>query len=285
MSYRIIADSSCDLSYESKLKGKVTKVPLILTVGDKEIIDDESLNQKQLIADIAACQTSPKSACPSPQKYLDAIEEEYADEIYIITLSSKLSGSFNSASLAKDMYLEEHEDDEKKSEIFVIDSQSASVGESRIAEYIYKVKEENPTLSGNETFLRAENFRDNQETLFVLDNLDTMRKNGRMSRVQAIVTSILNIKLVLAGDKGEIVKIDQARGIDKALDKMVDAIVLRAKNAGATVLVISHCNNYERAMRVIEEIKKKASFLEITVSEMSGLSTLYANDGGIIVCF
>ena len=253
MSYRIIADSSCDLSYESKLKGKVTKVPLILTVGDKEIIDDESLNQKQLIADIAACQTSPKSACPSPQKYLDAIEEEYADE--------------------------------KKSEIFVIDSQSASVGESRIAEYIYKVKEENPTLSGNETFLRAENFRDNQETLFVLDNLDTMRKNGRMSRVQAIVTSILNIKLVLAGDKGEIVKIDQARGIDKALDKMVDAIVLRAKNAGATVLVISHCNNYERAMRVIEEIKKKASFLEITVSEMSGLSTLYANDGGIIVCF
>ena len=97
-------------------------------------------------------------------------------------------------------------------------------------------------------------FRDHMLTYFVLENLDTLRKNGRLSGLQALFATALNIKPVMAGDHGVIVKLDQARGINKALNKMIDLAVKSAVNTEKKILGITHCNCLERALYVKDEI-------------------------------
>lgn len=279
MEFKIIVDSCCDLAVDSGIRDKVKKIPLTMIVDGEEFIDDESLNQKEYLKKIAASKSCPGSACPSPQSYAEAYDCE-ENNIFVVTLSSKLSGSYASACTAKNIYNEERDGANQKN-IHVFDSLSASVGEARIAEKIYELASE--TDDFDYVVREAEKYRDEMNTFFVLENLETLRKNGRLSNIQALIATVLNIKPVLAGDRGEICKLGQARGIEKALAKMVEQIVEMTKNAENKVLAIAHCNCIERALEVKNMLLKMARFKLITISETSGLSTTYANDGGIIV--
>ena len=123
-----------------------------------------------------------------------------------------------------------------------------------------------------------------QNTYFVLENLDTLRKNGRLSLVKAFVASALKIKPVMgATPEGTICQLDQARGINKALVKMVDFIVKEVKDSGKKTLGISHCNCPERAELVRDAILEKISVADCIVLDTAGVSSMYANDGGVIV--
>lgn len=278
MTYKIIADSCCDLAENSKIKDKVVKIPLTLTVEDVDIIDDETFNQADFIKRVDESKNSPKSACPSPHAYMEAYEGD-EEAVFVITLSSKLSGSYESASVAKRMYHEDNPESDKK--IYVIDSKSASVGEANIAETVFSVMEE--TGDCEKAYEKAIEFREGQNTFFVLESLETLRKNGRLSNLSAIVASVLNIKPVMAGEDGMIGKLDQARGMDKALAKMVKYIIERTINPEKKVLAISHCNCKERALTLKDMIMKTIKFKDITIAETAGVSTMYANNGGIIV--
>ena len=154
MSYKIIVDSCCELPEKYKKDPAVQIVPLGLEVGDYRIEDDENFNQKEFLEKVAAYPLCPKSYCPSPEKYREACRTE-ADEVYIITLSSHLSGSYNSAELGKALYNEKYGD--KK--IHVIDSESASCGETQIAMRILEYKKRGYDFE--ETVKRAERFRSN----------------------------------------------------------------------------------------------------------------------------
>lgn len=277
MNYKILADSCCDLAEGSQLKDKVIKIPLTLTVEDVDVVDDETFDQASFIKMVAASKHCPKSACPSPQAYLEAIKGT-EEAVYIITLSAKLSGSYESASIAKKIYEEEIGDGKK---IFVIDSKSASIGEANIAEFIARDIE--LTKDYDVTAKNAENFREEQETFFVLETLDTLRKNGRLNNLQAIVATVLNIKPVMGAEDGMIIKLDQARGIDKALTKMVKYIAEMVKKPEEKILAIAHCNCKERALKLKDMILNVVKFKDITIAETAGVSTMYANDGGIIV--
>jgi DegV family protein with EDD domain len=129
-------------------------------------------------------------------------------------------------------------------------------------------------------------FRDGIKTKFVLETLDTLRKNGRLTGIQAIICSALNIKPVMAATpEGSICKLDQARGIMKALLSMAKAIeqdVLRPKER---ILGIAHCNDYERALFFKDEILKKVPFKDFFIVDTAGVSSMYANEGGIIVAY
>ena len=142
-----------------------------------------------------------------------------AEDIYVVTLSGNLSGSYNSAYLARSMYLEKNPD--KK--IHVFDSCSASCGETQIAFYISSLAEEGKSFE--EIIPLAEQFRDDLTTYFVLDNLETLRKNGRLTGVKALVASTLSIKPIMAGDKGNIVQRGQSVGMKKALRRMAEIIL------------------------------------------------------------
>ena len=147
-----------------------------------------------------------------------------AERCYAVTLSAQLSGSYNSAVLGANLAQEENED----LKIHVFNSRSASIGETLIVKKIVECEEAG--MSFERVVETVELYISTQHTYFVLENLETLRKNGRLSKTKALVASALKIKPVMgATSEGDIVQLDQARGINKALMKMVDAIVNDAK--------------------------------------------------------
>ena len=277
MSYKIIVDSCGELTDEMKKSGIYETASLSMQIDGVTIVDDETFDQKDVLRRIAASAECPRSSCPSPEKYM----ELYAGSekrIYVVTLSSELSGSYNSAQLGKKLYEEEYGD----KEIHVFNSRSASVGETLIA---LKVQEcESRGMTFEQVVSATESYIDGQHTYFVLENLDTLRKNGRLTGIKSIVASALNIKPVLGSTpQGTICQLGQARGIKRALVRMTDCIARETENPEKKILGISHCNCYERAKEVerilLEKFQVKASFIVDT----AGISTMYANDGGVIV--
>ena len=276
MGYKIVVDSCCELPEKYKKDARFQFVPLGLEVGDYMIWDDETFNQKEFLEKVAACPQCPKSSCPSPEKYKEAYHCD-ADEIYVVTLSSHLSGSYNSAELGKNLYIEKY--GEKK--IHVVDSESASCGETQIAMRIMRYKEKG--LSFEETVEKIEVFKRRMRTYFVLDNLETLRKNGRLTGVKALVASTLNIKPVMVGNLGVIEQKSQAIGINKALAKMADCILADVHHPEKRTLMITHCNCPERAQYMRTLMEKRASYRKVVIMDTAGVSTMYANDGGIII--
>lgn len=277
MSYRIVGDSCTDLPIELKNDENIRLVPLTMQIEDEVIVDDYTFDQAAFLRKMANSKECPKSSCPSPEAYMNAFEG--ADDIYVITLSSRLSGSYNSAELAKKLYLEEH----PNKNIEIIDSKSASVGQVLILLKIKELIEKGAKFT--EVAEKVNAFRDSMQTKFVLETLDTLRKNGRLSNLSAVICSALNIKPIMAASDGTIVKLDQARGVERALLKMVKYIEEDVKDAKNKILGISHCNNYERALFVRDEIMKRIPFERCFISDTAGIASLYANDGGIIVCY
>ena len=277
MTYKIIGDSCTDITEEMKKEGLVSLVPLTLSVEGEEFVDDETFNQQEFIAKMKASETCPKSACPSPERYLQEFEGQ--EECYVVTLSSRLSGSYNSAVVAKEMYLEEH----PEAKIEIVDSRSASCGQMLLAVKLKELKEKGLDFSAVKE--KITEFRDNMETKFVLESLENLRKNGRLGRVTFTICNVLNIRPVMAADDGEIIKIDQVRGHNKALMRMVEIIEKDAKDVANKILGIAHCNTRERAEMVKREILKRLPFKDCIIVNTAGVATLYANDGGIIVSY
>lgn len=277
MSYKIIIDSCGELLDEWKQDEHFESVPLTLNVGGETIIDDAAFNQSEFLKKVAACETCPKSACPSPERYMKAFDCD-ADHVYAVTLSAELSGSYNSAVLGRNLLHEEQPD--KK--IYVFNSRSASIGETLIGLKIQECEEAGYTFE--EVVSTVEEYIAEQNTFFVLDNLETLRKNGRLSTMKAFVASALKIKPVMgATPEGTICQLDQARGINKALIKMVQHIVDKTINSEKKVLAISHCNCLDRAMLLKNAIQEKLPVKKIVVLDTAGVSSMYANDGGVIV--
>ncbi len=280
MSFKIIGDSCTDPVPRLKDAPEYTMVPLIIRVGNQEYVDNGMLSTQDLIERMDACETGTGTACPAPQWYMDAFEG--ADEVYVVTLSAELSGSYNSAIQARELYLEDHPD--KKIHIF--NSHSASAGQC--AEVLKLFELCRAGLPFEEVVEKMNYFIAHITTMFVLENLDNLRKNGRLNEMQALITSTLRIKLVMEGTPaGTINKVGQAMTVKQALSKMVDAAVEKAKKHGieGRTLVISHCNCQDRALYVRNLILKKLPFSKVEIVPTGGLSTVYAGDGGIILAF
>lgn len=276
MSYKIVVDSCCELPEELLNDSRFERVPLGLEVGEYQILDDENFNQAEFLQKIAECPTCPRSSCPSPERFMEAYHVE-AEHIYVVTLSSHLSGSYNSAVLGKNLYHEKYGD--KK--IHVVDSESASGGETQIALKIMELEEQGLPFETVVEYI--EQYRDTRSVYFVLDNLETLRKNGRLTGVKALVASTLNIKPVMSAEKGVIVQRGQSVGVKKALAKLADMLVKEIGSGEGRNLIITHCNAPERARQVKELITRKTNFAKVIIMDTKGLSSLYANDGGVIV--
>ena len=277
MSYKIAIDSCGELLNEWKDDERIESVPLTLMVGGESIIDDETFDQKDFLKKVVACLECPKSACPSPERYMKAYECE-ADHIYAVTLSSELSGSYNSAVLGKSLFLE----DNPGKKIHVFNSKSASGGESLIAMKIVECEEKG--LSFEEVIETVDKYIEEMSTFFVLENLETLRKNGRLSRVKALVASALKIKPVMGSTpEGSICQFDQARGMNKAIVKMVELVGEKGINIHEKIVAITYCNCPERAKMLEEAIRERLNPAKIVVMDTAGVSSMYANDGGVIV--
>lgn len=278
MSYLILCDSCTDFTPAMEQDSHFVRIPLTLHVGDRDIIDDETFDQKDFLRRVGETPECPKSSCPSPEKYMEYFDQ--ADDIYIITLSGHLSGSFNSAELAKQMYSEEH----APKNIHVFDSKSASAGQTLSALEIQKRIEKGVPFG--DIVSQVEDFISHMGTKFVLETLEMLRKNGRLSNITALLVNALNIKLVMTSDgNGQIDKYSQGRGMKKAIGKMAEAVKADAVSPSESTLVISHCNNARRAELVKETILATVPFRDVIITETGGVSSLYAADGGIVVAY
>lgn len=276
-SYKIVVDSCCEIPEEVRRELFIERVPLTLEVGNTTVVDDDDFNQAEFLRLVDECPTCPKSACPSPQRYMQAYEED-VERIYVVTLTSKLSGSYNSAVLGKHLL---EESGKKVPKIHVCDSWSASVGETQL---VLKIKElEEAGKSFEEIVEIVEAFKLEMKTYFVLDNLDTLRKNGRLTGIKAVVASTMNIKPVMYALEGTIAQKSQAIGTKKALRKMADLLIEEGKALQEKVLIISHCNCLERAQMFKDQLLERVRFKAVYILDTMGVSSMYANDGGIIV--
>lgn len=277
--YKIIIDSCGELTEELKADGHYESVPLEMEVNGHRIVDDATFDQQDFLKKVKESPVGPKSSCPSPERYMEAFEGE-AEHIYIVTLSKELSGSYNSAVLAKNLYEEEHGKDKKQ--IYVFNSRSASIGETLIGIRVQECEEAG--MDFDKIVEVVEAYIGTQHTYFVLETLETLRKNGRLSNLKAFVANALNIKPVMGSTpEGSICQLAQARGMNKALKKMVEEAISKVDDSGERILAISHCNCPMRAESVKEEIERITKFKKIIIADTAGISSMYANDGGVII--
>lgn len=278
MSFKIIVDSCCDLTPAMLKESCFQSVPLTIRVGDEIVVDDQTFDQANLLWKMKACEKAPSTACPSPAQYLDAMDCG-AEDVYVVTLSALLSGSHNCAAQARMMCMEER----PEAHVHIFNSCSASAGEVLIA---LKIKElAQSGMHFNKVVSEVSRFVNDMNTLFVLEDLDNLKKNGRLSKLQAIVTSTLKIKLLMgATPEGEIYKRGQALSVKQALSKMV-SIMAEDERHKCRTLCIAHCNCLDRAFFVKELALKSCSFQDIIIVETGGISTVYASDGGVVCAY
>ncbi|EHS58710.1 DegV family protein [Paenibacillus kribbensis] len=277
MRYKIIADSCCDLTTELKEQLQITTIPLNMTLGEKCFIDDDTLDLPQFMEEMKACTTKIGSASPSPLLYKEAFQGTHTS--FAITLSSNLSSSYASALIGKDMAEEENGAD-----VHVFDSKSASAGQVLLALKLRKLIDEGYHKS--EIISSLETFITKMKTYFVLENLDNLVKNGRMNKITGKILSFLHIRPILGSDgDGNIALFTQARGQNQIIEKLADTIEKSGRDTEGESIVITHCNNPGLAEKLMTALKNRYQFKDIHIVSTRGISSMYANDKGIIMAF
>ena len=277
MGYRILCDSCTDFTPAMEADPHFVRIPLTIYVGRREFVDDGTIDQAELLAAMRDSDDPTRTACPSPEEYRAHFDE--AEDIYIVTLSERLSGSCNAAAQAVRYYREEG----GAHNVHLFNSRSASAGQVQAALKIQELAEAG--MAFDQVVERTEAYLSEMDTMFVLESLENLRKNGRLTKVQALVTGSLRIKLLMgATPEGEIIKLGQGFTERQALHKMI-ARAAQSRGQEEKRLVISHCNCLERARYVRELAEKLCRFREILVTATGGISTVYAYDGGVVIAY
>jgi DegV family protein with EDD domain len=275
---KILADSGCDFSSALKDNPQVKRIPLTLTIGGEVFIDDLTINMSQLIDALKLNHKNRQTAAPSPQLFYD--ECKCDEPVFIVTLSSHLSGSYNSAVTAARMCAEEL----GKENIFVVDSHSAAAGETYLAELLLEYDKQG--LSFEEICSRITADRDNMQTYFILKNYDTFVDNGRLNPYVAKVAQMLNIVPICAGDNGVPYLAGQARGDKAAYKKLISLIKKSEVDTSARHISLTHIMCKERAQAIITALTSALPFASSEITEnCTGLCAVYADLDGIIIAF
>lgn len=276
MKWKIIADSGCDYRSLDKLAPdtEFVSVPLTIQVGETIYRDDAQLNIDQMMEEMYATTTASKSACPSPDDYMKSFER--ADNIVVVTITGTLSGSYNSAEIAKKIYLEEHPD----TKIHVIDSLSAGGEVDLIVRKLNHLVAEG--LDFDQVVDGITAYQAKTKLLFVLAKVDNLVKNGRLSKLVGTVVGLLNIRMVGEASKtGTLELLQKARGQKKAIKAAFDEL-LKAGYAGGHITIV-HRNNEKFIEQFSELVREKFAQASIEVLPTSGLCSFYAEEGGLLM--
>lgn len=276
MGYKIIADSCCDLTSELRQKLDIVSVPLSLNLGNESFIDDDDLNLPEFMEKMKNFNGKIGSACPSPGIYMDAFVKAVTS--FAITISGNLSGSFASAMLGKSLA------EEKGANVHVFDSKSASAGQVLVALKLHRMISDG--IHNSKIVSSIESFIKEMKTYFVLDNIDNLVKNGRLGKIAGKIISALQIKPIMGSDgDGNIALFSHARGQNQIIDKLSDTIDKSGRSTDGESMVITHCNNPGLAEKLLNSISERYNFKEILVVPTRGISSMYANDKGIVMAF
>lgn len=283
MNYKIVVDSCCDLTSDMRKWEMLSVVPLTLEIGDYRIFDDENFDQDDFIAKMKAYDGVAKSACPAPDAFKKAIEGD-EDEVYILTITDKLSGTYNSAVQGKMLYEEEFENNKK---IHVFNSFATAGLETLVARKIKELADSG--MAFEDVVKKIEDYIVNHTALyFCLESLDALKQNGRLFALAAGVLQKMRVKLICERTKeGNIHLSGQDITQNRAITKMANIIAqfVDGKDLSHQTLIVTHVCCEERAKLVADKIQDKTNFGKVEIIKGSGLNSLYASDGGIIVSF
>lgn len=281
MTYNIVCDSSCDLKAAELQPGRIRLeiVPMRITVGDREYLDNEELNVPQLLGDMAVEKSASGTACPSPAVFARAFES--ADCSICFTISSNLSGTYNSAVLARDMVLEEH----PGKNICVIDSKSTAGAMVLLVRKAQALLEAQDLPDFESVCEQLRVYQASLRTLFTLDCFDNLIKNGRMRPLVGNLLHTLGIHVIADGTpQGTIHVSGKARGELKTYQFIVGQMRASKDCTGAEV-VLSHCENLSGALKLKEMILQELPVKDVTILSCRGLTTFYAMQDGLIIGF
>lgn len=278
MTFRVIVDSCCDLTRDARGTDPFYSVPLTIHVGENAFRDDGSLDVRQLLSAMAAWEDASHTSCPAPADYLTAFEASEGD-LYVVTLSALLSGSHNSAWQAARLYQEAH----PERHIHVFNSCSASSGETLIALKIAELAQSG--LAFDTVVAAVDKYIQEMNTLFVLEDLSNLKKAGRLTKVQSLLTGALRVKLVMASTpEGEIRRLGQALSMKQAISQLVKSAAEDDHHRGKT-LCITHCLCPDRADLLAALAKKHCDFSRILMTDSGGLSAFYTGMGGVVAAY
>ena len=279
MKYTVITDSCCNLFSKDLTNDKIDfhVVPLTLIIGDEEFVDDEKLDTAGFIGKMNASKTCAKSACPSPDAFFETMKN--GDNVIIVTLSSKLSGTYASAMEAGEMFKKQY----PNKKLFVMDSLSADTGQDLILTKLCElINSEKYTF--DELTAKLVEIRKSTRVRFLLQDIGNLVKNGRMSALIGKILSTAKIKLICGDDgAGEIKKYSMSLGTRHGLNAMAE---LPGKEISNDMpIMIAHVFNEEDASYLKRLLESKFGFKNIKLRLMRGVSSLYAADKGIVMAY
>lgn len=271
---KIIADSSANIL--NLQKTDFAAAPLKIITNEKEFVDDAALDVDGMVTWFDSYKGKSKTSCPNPSDWLYAFED--AEEIYCVTITSGLSGSYNSACIAKQMYEAEHSD----RHVLVVDSLSAG---PELVLLIEKLEEYiSQALPFKEICRKIEDYKQQTGLVFMLQSLKNFAANGRVSPAVAKIAGVLGIRIVgKASDQGTLEPTNKCRGEAKSLAAILDN--LRSSGLCRGNVRIAHCQNEPAALELKNMLQSALPQVDVQIHTCRGLCSYYAEKGGLLVGF
>ena len=272
---KIITDGSCDLSHEVLNKFNINVVPLGVSFGEEHYTAGVDIDNKEFYAKMKESKELPKTFCPSPENFCKEYQCE-EDKIIVIALSSKLSGTYNSASLARDLYLSEH----KEKDIRVIDSMTGSIGAGLLLIKAAKMISEGKDI--DEIVEAIENLKEKISFYGTFETLENAIKGGRINPLAGKIIGALNFKAIVQIKDGVVKPIDKARGESNSIKKVANYITSSIEDTKDKILCLMHANCPEKAHKLLSIIEKTHKFDEVYISEVGPVMGTYTSEGAVL---
>ena len=274
MNRKIVSDSSCDLQ---KLLGlPIQTAPLKIITDNKEYTDDETLSVYEMVEDLQKYKGRSSTSCPNVEDWLNVFGD--AHEIFCVTITGTLSGSYHSACLARDLYEELY----PGKRVFVLDSLSTGPEMALLLEKLGALLKEDKSF--DEICGSIRNYQQHTGLLFVLESMKNLANNGRVNPLTAKMAGLLGIRVVgRASEKGDLEALSKCRGEKKALDATVEHMSQLGYQGGEVLL--HHCFNEEAAKNLKAHILEKFPQGNVRIAPCRGLCSFYAEKGGLLIGF
>ncbi len=274
---KLVVDSGCDLNKKITECGfEFEQVPLSLNIDGTSYID-KNLEIDSYLTAMEASPNPINSAAPSPEAFVDAFRGY--DEVYCVTISSSMSGSYNSALVARDMYLEEN----PNAKVFVIDSRLATAGEVAVVGKLIDRLHEG--LRCENLMSVFQNDLENSICYFVLESFKNLTKNGRMSPTISKIATVMNIKPICKGFQHEMTLEHKCRGTKKAHEKLIETITSDSRITELSTIYITHIQSFDAANMLKNKISERIKVKEIIINDCTGLCASYAERFGLVVSY
>ena len=271
---KIVADSASDVLELERVAFE--SAPLKIITAQKEYVDDSMLDVYGMVTDLQRYKGKSSTSCPNAEDWLHAFGD--ADEVYCVTITGTLSGSYNAATVAKELYEEAH----PGRRVFVFNSLSAGPEIGLILEKLREL-----ILAGSsfdEICQVIPSYSQKTGLLFMLESMKNLANNGRVSPLVAKMAGLLGIRVVgKASDRGDLEPLNKCHGVKRSLEAMVEH--LKGMGFCAGKIRIAHCFNEQGASQLLEMIRKEFSKAKIELCKCRGLCSFYAELGGLLVGF